>query len=58
MASQNDVTEARLAAQFALLKKIEDGATRGIAAKIVSEWSLAYRYLAGGAQPGSISVEK
>ncbi len=58
MATQNDVTEARHAAEIALLKKIEDGVSRGISAKIISEWSLAYRYLAGGAQPGSVSVEK
>ncbi|SDQ83285.1 hypothetical protein SAMN02800687_2760 [Curtobacterium sp. UNCCL20] len=59
MATAHEVNEANAEAQLALLKKIQESVTsERVAPSAISEWALAYRYLRGGAQPGSATVEK
>ena len=58
MATASEVTEAKQEAQLALLKRITQGVGSKVSPQALSEWALAYRYLAGGAQPGNTTVEK
>lgn len=58
MAEQYEINDAKMAAQLALFKKIEslaDGTTRY---DQLEKLALAYRYVSGGAQPGSVTVDK
>ncbi|WP_284761165.1 hypothetical protein [Curtobacterium sp. MEB011] len=59
MTDRDEVLEALNAAKLALLKRIEKaGAIGGSTPSSVSELALAYRYLAGGPQPGGVVTEK
>jgi len=52
MPTPNDVAEAKLAAQQAIFKRIESIASGTPDTSMLLKISLAYRYAAGGAQPG------
>lgn len=58
MPSTSDVNEAANEALHALLKRITEIAERTNDSHGIVRVALAYRYAIGGAQPGSVVVEK
>ncbi len=58
VATQNEVNEARLAAELRLLTVITNhGIAEGspVKSEFVRNIALAYRYVAGGQQPGGVT---
>jgi hypothetical protein len=58
MADQTDVNRKRHSVEIELLDHISENIKAGTNASYLSELTLAYRYLAGGAQPGSTIVKQ
>lgn len=58
MADQFETADAKQAAQLALFKKIESLADATTRYDQLEKLALAYRYVSGGAQPGSVTVDK